>query len=229
MENGRQSNYVIAQWMSRFNPALATDTAKKINRGFTQNRVRKGVWIDPPVVSDRIDVRSTLPSPTNPVRAVQIAPQTGGGSTTSAPPTIVTEYLEKMPVFTVTGTGPWTISVQVEDTDGNILTGRHWIRFTFGATEWASDNTTASITVDAATTYTWPADAILDLVTSSDGTCVLTISDTAEVWLSAAVGLERLYSQKLTYSAPASHPVGIITRLAPLGLPGRRCGSFAGR
>jgi len=38
-----------------------------------------------------------------------------------------------------------------------------------------------------------------------------------------------IVSWEIAAAPGGSHPVSRLTRLTPLGLPGRRCGSFAGR
>ena len=223
-----QGSYVISQWVSRFGPNFSQPAARRIDKGFGQSQVRKGVWIDPPIIADKIlDVRKTLPSPSRPVRAVVIEETTTAGGGTILPGTSAEE---KVPVFTVVGSGPWLVSVQVQNSSGLALTGRYWIRFSLGDTEWAADSVSGVLTVTSATYSTSPADQVYDVVTNSDGTCVLSVTATANQYLMGAVGLEKIYSTGvLTYTPAASHPVSLITRLTPLGLPGRRCGSFAGR
>jgi hypothetical protein len=155
------------------------------------------------------------------ISSTQDAAPPGGGTTSAG-----TLY----PEFTTSGTGPFTVGIQVTDSDTLLpVAQEHWVRVMVGTTEWALD-TSAEITVNTSTAYiTTTGDGVYDILTDSTGFCEIEISASADRYVSAAVGSERAYSSGVLTYGVVSHPVALITRLTPLGIPGRRCGSFAGR
>lgn len=133
------------------------------------------------------------------------------------------------PVFTTSGTGPFTIGMQVTDlATATSVSGRYWVRVNIGTTNYAND-AVGSITYNTETMHLEATDGHTDIMTSSTGYCEIEVAATANRYVVAAVGMEKVYSTGLLTYGVVSHPVSLITRLTPLGLPGRRCGSFAGR
>lgn len=154
------------------------------------------------------------------ISSTQDAAPPGGGTTSAG-----TLY----PEFTTSGTGPFTVGIQVTDSDTLLpVAQEHWVRVHIGTTEWALDTITEG-TLNTGTTHFYPNDGVMEILTDATGFCEIEITASADRYVSAAVGSERAYSSGVLTYGVVSHPVGLITRLTPLGVPGRRCGSFAGR
>lgn len=110
------------------------------------------------------------------------------------------------PVFTTSGTGPFTVGMQVTDlATATSVSGRYWIRVTVGTTEYAAD-TADTITLNTGSVLiATGSDAVVDVMTSSTGYAEIEITASADRYVVAAVGCEKVYSTGvLTYSAPGS-------------------------
>lgn len=129
-------------------------------------------------------------------------------------PSIGTLY----PEFTTSGTGPFTVGIQVTDATTLIaVAGRYWVRVMIGTTEWAQD-ATGGITYNTLTTYNEYTDGLTDILTDSTGFCEIEISPSADRYVTAAVGMERAYSSGLleySVSVPPTtgNPIGLLLAL----------------
>lgn len=111
-------------------------------------------------------------------------PSSGGGSTL-------------YPVFTTSGTGPFTVQVQVTNlATGLPVSARYWVLFGIGTTEWAAD-TSDTVTLNTGETLGYVNDAMYKVLTNSSGFCEIEITASADRYVSAAVGSERAYSSGL--------------------------------
>jgi hypothetical protein len=122
------------------------------------------------------------------------------------------------PVFTTSGTGPFTVGMQVTNlATAAPVSGRYWIRVSIGTTEWAND-ATGSITYNTETLHIDGTDGQFDVMTSSTGYAEIEITASADRYVVAAVGMEKVYSTGvLTYSASVpivtGNPIGLLLAL----------------
>lgn len=132
-------------------------------------------------------------------------PSSGGGSTL-------------YPVFTTSGTGPFTVGIQVTNlATGLPVSARYWVRVSIGTTEWGLDTITEG-TLNTGTTHFYPNDGVMEILTDSSGFCEIEITASADRYVSAAVGSERAYSSGvLTYSVAGTpvtgNPIGLLLAL----------------
>lgn len=129
-------------------------------------------------------------------------------------PSIGTLY----PEFTTSGTGPFTVGIQVTDATTLLaVSGRYWVRAAIGTTEWALDTITEA-TLNTGTTSFYPNDGVMEILTDATGFCEIEITASADRYVTAAVGMERAYSSGLleySVSVPPTtgNPIGLLLAL----------------
>lgn len=123
------------------------------------------------------------------------------------------------PVFTTSGTGPFTVGMQVTDlATATSVSGRYWIRVTVGTTEYAADTADAITLNTGSALIATGSDAVVDVMTSSTGFCEIEIAASADRYVVAAVGMEKVYSSGLLeYSVAGTpttgNPIGLLLAL----------------
>lgn len=117
--------------------------------------------------------------------------------------------------ITTSGSGPFTVNVQVIDQNGDHLSDYYWVRFTIGTTDYAND-ATGGITYNVESAHWEYSDGTADVLTNSSGICEIEVTASADRYVTASVLGSAQSSGLLTYSAPGAYsgePIGLLLAL----------------
>lgn len=118
--------------------------------------------------------------------------------------------------ITSSGTGPFTVNVQVIDQNGDPLTGYYWVRISIGTTAY-EDDASGSVAYNIESCHWDYSDGLIDVLTNSSGVCEIEITASADRYVTASV-LGSAQATTLTYGAAI--PAARATRLTGMGVPG---------